>query len=232
MKQISYLTIPFLLSTYLNADSSLALSYVKTTGNTDSTVFNALGKTKQSIDATQWYDAKLDAQYGKTNGNKDADKFIINANYNKTISNALYYFIALNYKNDKFSGYDYKASIGPGLGYSVLKNDMQNLDLKLGVLYAKDKLENGRSDSYALGENELNYEHKLNDTVTISQNLKYSQSLENSKNYTASSQTGIKSKMTDKLSLGLSYTIDYTNLVPNNVERTDKKFLTSLIVNF
>lgn len=227
------LTIPVALASSLfAADTHVELSYVQTGGNSDTTTFAAKAKTKQVIDDRSWVKAKLDAMYGSSNGVNSSNKYEIDANYNRTIDAKLYYYMDVNYKEDKFSGFDYKVTVGPGIGYEVLKDEIKTLDIKVGVNYAKDVLDNGDSTDYASANTEAEYTHKISDTVNFTQLLKYAVSMDDTENYTATSETGVAVKMSDKMSLGVSYKYDYANIIAVGKDHADTKFLTSLIIDF
>lgn len=168
--------------------------------------------------------------YGENNDEESANKYEIDARYNHTISNNFYGFVGANYLNDKLSDYDYRASIGPGLGYTIFKDEIKELDLRAAIEYSKDKdRETGDTDSYASGKTELEYKHELTQTVSFNQFLKYKVSFDDSDNYTGTSDTGIAVKMSDTLSLGVSYKYEYTNQAE---QKKDTQFLTSLIIDF
>ena len=58
----------------------------------------------------------------------------------------------------------------------------------------------------------------------------YLVSLEDNNKYFMASDTSLGVKMTDNLSLGVSYRIDYVN--QTSKEHADRKLLTSLIIDF
>ena len=60
--------------------------------------------------------------------------------------------------------------------------------------------------------------------------LSYLGSFEDREKYFAVSDSALGVKMTQNLSLGISYNLDYANKTEK--EKLDKKFLTSLIVDF
>lgn len=61
----------------------------------------------------------------------------------------------------------------------------------------------------------------------------YRSEFADSTNYFVKSKTGIEAKVSDIVSLGVSYIVDYTNNKAENVRSyTDRVFLASLIVDF
>jgi hypothetical protein len=61
----------------------------------------------------------------------------------------------------------------------------------------------------------------------------YRSEFEDSTNYFAKSKTALESKINSSLSLGVSYTVDYTNNKAADVRSyTDRVFLAALIADF
>ena len=71
---------------------------------------------------------------------------------------------------------------------------------------------------------------KASENLEFKQMLSYLGSFEDSEKYFIVSDSSLEVNMTKNLSLGVSYRIDYVNKTEK--ENTDKKFLTSLIVDF
>ena len=138
--------------------------------------------------------------------------------------------MGINYIKDQLSDYDYRLNIGPGLGYKFLEDEIQTIDIQGGLDYAYDKYNNGLKDNYLAGRTELNYKYKFSQSVEFKQMLSYLASFEDGEKYFAVSDSAIGVKMTQNLSLGVSYNMDYTNKTEK--EKLDTKFLTSLIIDF
>ena len=91
-------------------------------------------------------------------------------------------------------------------------------------------VDDGSKDNYLAGRGELNYKYRFSENVEFKQMISYLSSFEDGKKYFAVSDSAIGVKMTQNLSLGVSYNMDYTNKTEK--EKLDTKFLTSLIVDF
>jgi putative salt-induced outer membrane protein len=99
-----------------------------------------------------------------------------------------------------------------------------------GISYELVLVNDGSKDNYLAGRGELNYKYRFSENVEFKQMISYLSSFEDGKKYFAVSDSAIGVKMTQNLSLGVSYNMDYTNKTEK--EKLDTKFLTSLIVDF
>lgn len=233
MKFLNHLSIIVLISSSsyaLNVDKHLELSYVETSGNTNTTTFSSKLEGTTAFNDTDSLKAKGSILYSESEKDTSANKYNLELDYNHMINQKLYSYVGINYIKDQLSDYDYRLDIGPGLGYKILEDETQTIDIQGGLDYAYDKYENGSKDAYVAGKTELNYKYRFNQNVEFKQMLSYLGSFEDREKYFAVSDSSIGVKMTQNLSLGISYNLDYTNKTEK--EKLDKKFLTSLIVDF
>jgi putative salt-induced outer membrane protein len=106
--------------------------YSKTGGNTDTSSANALFHV-----AHTWEDWKFlfgaEGLYGSTKGETTAQAWDVHTQANYNINPNLYWYTALRYDDDKFSGFAYQEQVSTGLGYQFIKTDDTKLSAQLGV---------------------------------------------------------------------------------------------------
>ena len=233
MKFLNNFSIIVLLSTAsysIDVDKHLELSYVQTNGNTNTTTFSSKLQGIAALSDTESIKAKGSILYSESDENTSANKYNVELDYNHMINKKLYSYMGINYIKDQLSDYDYRLNIGPGLGYKLLEDEIQTIDIQGGLDYAYDKYNNGLKDNYLAGRTELNYKYTFSQSIEFKQMLSYLASFEDGEKYFAVSDSAIGVKMTQNLSLGVSYNMDYTNKTEK--EKLDTKFLTSLIIDF
>lgn len=214
----------------LDVDKHLELSYVQTSGNTNTSTFSTKLEATTTLSENSSFRARGNILYSDSNSTTSANKYDIELDYDYMLSEKLYSYFGVNYLNDQFSDYDYRINTGPGLGYKFLDTKAETIDVQGGLDYALDKYSNGIKDEYVASRVEANYRYKINENLRFKQMLNYLVSLEDNEKYFMASDTSLSVKMTDDLSLGISYRIDYVNKTEK--EHADKKLLTSLIVDF
>ncbi len=212
------------------------LSYVHTTGNTETQVF--AGKVEISADATpNRYFAEAAGLYGKNSGDVNNSRWLAGARYERALTERLFAFVAADYLKDTYSGYDMRVTVGPGVGYDFLKSDVHTLKGLLSVLYAMENLHavpepDDDTENYASGKAEGNYTWQITEHLKFIQNADLSVSFKDTDVYFANSETGLEAKLSDHLSLGVSYIVNYQHAPPDGADDTDTIFLTSLVVDF
>ena len=214
----------------LSFDKHLELSYVQTSGNSNTSTFSAKLEATTKIDEDSNFRAKGSVLYSENDENTSANKYDVELDYNHMLGEKVYSYIGTNYIKDQLSDYDYRLNIGPGIGYKFIDDEIQTLDIQGGLDYAFDKYNDNRKDEYIAPRTEIDYRYKFDENIEFKQMLNYLISIEDSEKYFMSSETSMGVRMTKNLSLGVSYRIDYVNKTEK--ENTDKKFLTSLIMDF
>ncbi|NWF66040.1 MAG: DUF481 domain-containing protein [Campylobacterales bacterium] len=223
---------------YLNAyqdklESRTDLSIVKTAGNSDSTTFSAKTKIEQTVNIDK-YILKSSFLYAKDGNKEKSNRSNINGRWDREIIEKLFGFAESKYILDKFSGYDYRLNIGPGVGFNLINENEQLLDLLISLPYSQDKYKiPSIKENYIGYKTELDYEYKIYDNVKFKQNADFLQSIKESSKYFISSESGFEIKINDMLALGISFKYDYQNQVLlQSINKRDTTYLTSLIITY
>jgi putative salt-induced outer membrane protein len=212
------------------------LGYIQTNGNTDTKTFNLDANAKKAWGKHQG-SLKLDGQYGSADGIENKKKYLIEANYDYSITDRLAFNYLAGYKSDIYSGFDYQFYTGPGAKYQAIKMDNHNLSLTANILYSEDKYHNaapGTDDT----NNYTGYRAQGIYLWDIVNNLKFTQELgirgafDDSENYFATSKTALTTKISDIFSAGISYKIDYVNQQRPGLENKDTTFTANLIMDY
>ncbi len=215
--------------------SHAELGYVNTSGNTNTETFGFDGNIKKSWGNHSAH-LKADASYGKDGDTTTKKKAFGEISYDYALTERLAFDYVLGYKYDAFSGFEYQAYTGPGLKYMAIKEESQTLDLIASLLYSMDSIEHvgaNVSDDYASYKLEAEYMYAFNKSVKFTQDLSYRAAFEDSEKYFVFSKTALITKVSDILSAGVSYKVDYTNEANFlGKEYSDKTFLIALIFDY
>ncbi|MBN2782970.1 MAG: DUF481 domain-containing protein [Campylobacterales bacterium] len=208
------------------------LGFSQTSGNTDTQSFNLemnIKKNWKKHHATML----IDAQYAKDNDIESKNKYLLELNYNYDLSSKLAFGYLFGYKDDKFSGYDYQLYTGPGLKYQFIDEDKHNLFLDANLLYSQDKdsttnITNNYISYRVLG----NYSWQVLDNLKFNQILSYRSKFDDADNFFVFSKSGFSINITNMVSAGISYKLDYVNQPANGLVNTDDTISANLIVDY
>lgn len=215
-------------------EERLEASYVKTSGNT-STESAAMKFDGKYTGIKNRYLLKSTLLISKEKGKENANSWLSEFRYERTLSGRLFGFVSSQYIQDRFTGYQYRFYLGPGVGVDVLRNDSHLLKSLLASMYYVDQL---ASDDQIKNESItakmiINYAWKIKKDVSLKNHIDYSISFENTDKYFLIVETALEVAMSTHLSIGINYLINYQHDVPApEFKSTDTSFLTSLILNF
>ena len=209
------------------------LSHVRTSGNTDTETLSGKLEAKKEGEIHR-YILKGNALHAEDEGEETANKWLLDGRWERVLREDLFGFLTASYLRDKFSGYDYRANGGLGLGYDLIKTKQHHVKGLISTLYSQDKFsEAGRgSESYISGKAAIYYAWQISESVRFKENADYLVSFEDTDTYFINSETALEVEVNRIISLGLSYSIAYQHRPPSpDFERTDTLFLASLIID-
>jgi len=215
-------------------EKRLEFSYVNTSGNTDNITLSAKLNLSRDGELNRYY-IKGDALYGEDSDEETQNKWSLDFRWERIFTKRMFAFLSANYLDDRFSGYDYRAAAGPGLGYDIVKTPIHHLKSLLSSLYNYDEFSEGneQSDRYFSGKAEMDYVWRIRENLKFKENANYIISEEDKNKYFINSETALQIKVNRHISLGVSYVIAYQNFLPSpDIKHMDTTFLTSLIIDF
>ncbi|WP_457625945.1 DUF481 domain-containing protein [Persephonella sp.] len=208
------------------------LSYVKTSGNSDTETFATKIETNLKKSVNRFL-GKGEFLYGKTDNRENTNKLYLLGRWERLLNKRLFGFLQGDYLRDKFSGYDYKTIWSAGLGYDILKTEKHTLKGLISLGYTLSQYKKDGSKDYTTGTTEIDYRWNIRENLTFKQLLRYDVNLENTDIYFLKSDSSVAVKINAHFSMGVGYKVAYQNKPPSpDIEKTDTTFLTSLIVDF
>jgi putative salt-induced outer membrane protein len=252
-------TVPFLAATLalcLGASTAFAaepppegvwlgkgqLGYVATQGNTESKSLNA------AIDMAElsgvWKHAfHLGGLYGQQNGITSASRWDLGWQSDYKISDRAFAFGALRYTSDKFGGFQDQESATAGVGYKFVDSDTLKLAGQVGAGFrqAQPQLLTKNAagaviarsfpprESGAVVTAGVDYWQALTKTTALSDKLMIESGSDNT---LITNALALTVKMSDKLALGLGYSIQDNTKAPAGVKKLDSIETVNLVYSF
>ena len=234
------------------------LGYIKTDGNTKTETFNLDANAKKQWDANS-VAIMIDAQYATNEGIETKNRYTVEANYAYDFTSRFSFDYLAGYKDDKFSGFNYRFYTGPGAKYKVIDASAHKLSVQGNILYSRDSEEDahyetngtqiiypnpdnlamdptktvaGTTESYSSYRAKIVYDWQILESLKFGQDISLRSSFEEGNNYFVISKSALTSKLTDILSAGMSYKVDYTNLPAEGKKHSDETFTLNLIIDY
>lgn len=205
-----------------------ALGFVMTSGNTDTQSINAKGKAVNERDMWR-HSAVVEALNTENNNATTAERYLLSGQTNYKFKPRHYVFGLANYEDDRFSGYDWRASEAVGYGYRAIEEDNLKLDLEGGPGARQSKLNNGTRQDEGMVRLAGNLDWKVSKTSNFTEVL----TSEIGEDTTISkSVTGLKTQINGSLSMKIAYTVKHTSDVPAGIKKVDRETGVMLVYGF
>jgi len=226
---VALMTIPVLTlaetDSGANWEASAEVGYILTSGNSDSeTLISAFdGKTSYE----DWeHILELEALNSSQNDERSAEKYVAALQSNYAMSERAYAFSRLDWEKDRFSGYDYQASVVVGAGYKAIKTEQHDLRFELAPGFRVSEPVAGGKQEEAIGRLSETYKWK----ITKGASLEQSASSEYGDTNTRSRfKLALTSQINGSLSMKAGFSLKHNSDVAPGVDKTDRETSLTLV---
>ena len=195
----------------------VSFGYLGTSGNTDTT--NMSGAFEIAYAAEKWTHAFNASAIGASEDNETtAEAFTAGWKSERALTDVNFLFGRLDWRKDRFSGYDQQFSQTVGYGHRLIDNEKHSLNGELGFGARQSELADGTDENETIFTGGLYYKWQISDTAEFTQDLLIEAGDENT--YTES-KTALSATLVGDLALVASYTIKNNSDVPLGTEKTD-----------
>ncbi|HKR36169.1 MAG TPA: DUF481 domain-containing protein [Steroidobacteraceae bacterium] len=199
-------------------------------GNTDTTTANVKLQLANEID--KWkHEFGVDALYATADPDgTTAQRWEFSEQTDYNYSPRDFWFGAGRYEDDRFSGFEYQATVSAGYGRKFIDTDVTKFTGTAGFGYkvfeTRDVfdevtgvlLEPGGTDSEVVFRGTLDYDHKFTATTSLLDKFIVEAGADNT---FAQNDIALQVKMTDVLALAVGYSVRHNTDPPVGFEKTD-----------
>ena len=204
------------------------LGYLATSGNTDNTSLNA--GFEVSYTKNKWLHAFKAAAINSTEDDvTTAEAYEAGWKSERNFSESNYMFGQLNWRKDRFSGYDQQFAQTVGYGRRLIDTEKHKLNAEIGAGARQSDLADGTDESETIVRGALNYAWQISETSKFTQGLAVESGSENT--YTEA-VSKLSASLVGNLALVASYTVKNNSEVPVGTEKTDTFTALSLEYTF
>ena len=202
-----------------------------TDGNSETLAANAALKTEGDKEGLGSVLAGVEANYGESTVDEVEDTTVENAkvfaNVKKTLSPRTFGYLDASVLYDDVALIDYRATVGPGLGAYLIKNDKRTLSLEAGPSYVWEQVD-GASDDYLALRFAERYTCQISATAKIVQSLEYMPAADDFDDYLLNGEIGVEAAMTERVSLKLVLQDKYDSTPATETEYNDLSLIAGL----
>ncbi len=203
-----FICMPWALAQEPDWEYSAAVGAGFTSGNSDSTTFNAqFLATYRDPDEEAAYG--IDYFYAEFSGFTSTNSLNIFGNYNRNISEKFFLGLSSNLYTNSVADVDYRIDVGPALGYYFFRDDKKLLSLDLGLGYAFES-KNGETDNFLTFRAAQHFDYKLNEQLSFRQQTVVTPKAESPADYILTFDAALDLRLRNQwnLRLGVNHRLD------------------------
>jgi len=210
---------------------SLGLSYLATSGNSETTSFGFDAGLERAPDP---WGMVFTANYLKAtdSGDTTAERYGASLRATRKLSERWELFGGAGAGRDRFAGFDFRGLLETGASYHALLGPNTLLRFDGGLTWTSED-RTAEPDRDFLGAIlGLDFAWKPREGIELTQKLNYYPDFDVTSNWRIYSETAFQSTVTGPLAVKLSYELRYQNLPVAGFEKTDTTTKASLVLSF
>ncbi len=193
------------------------LGYLASSGNTDTTNLNSGFSLAYAMnDWTHSFEAT--AVNSSEDNETTAEAYTAGWKSERALSEANFLYGRLDWRKDRFSGYDTQFSQTVGYGRRIINTDRHSLNGEIGAGARQSDLVTGETESETIVTGGLYYKWAISETAEFTQDFLVESG---SSNTYLESVTAVSATLVGNLALVASYTVKNNSDVPVGIEETD-----------
>lgn len=211
-------------------ESSIAMGFSLTKGNSDTLLTTAAFKTSKKIQENE-YMFGMDGSYGENDSVKNNETLHGVGQYNHLFNERFYGFLNVEGLHDGIADLEYRFTFSPGAGYYFLKENNTTLAGELGPGLITQRL--GSVDTtYATLRLAERFEHKLNNGARVWEKAEFLPQVNKLQNFLVNAEVGAEASLTKTFSLRVTLQDNFINQPAPGRKSNDVKLISGLVYKF
>jgi putative salt-induced outer membrane protein YdiY len=153
--------------------------------------------------------------------------------YDAFLSEKDYLFVSAKGEQDKLADLNLRTSLGAGYGYQFFETELAKMSTEYGLVYVNEDYLVAPDESFPSVSFALNYERKFwNKRLVFFNNNNLSVSLEDMADSLLKTKVGLRVPIVENVNVATQVNVDYNNMPPPGVKKTDSSLIFSVGYGF
>lgn len=211
---------------------SLGLSWVATTGNSDTSSFGLDFNVERKPEP--WGLVFLArGNKAQDSGSTTAENYFVSGRAMRSLGNRWEAFAGLQWSKDQFTGFDSQTVASVGATFNAIDGEKNQLAFDMGLAYTwEDQVSPDAQVDYLGGLFGLTWEWKLGEKSKLVERLVYYPNFDDSTDWRLTSFTAIEAAVNSWMALRLGYDVRHRNRAIGLSKKTDTTSTASVVFNF
>jgi len=215
-----------------NWKGSLGLSWMATSGNTDTSSFGLdFGLDRRPDPWGLSFVAR--GTRAEDTGVLTAENYLVAGRAVRKLSERWEAFGGLQWSKDPFAGFDSQSVVSAGATYIAVNSARHYLTIDAGLTYTwEDRIPPAMDVDFAGGLLGLGWEWKLSESAKLTERLMFYPNFDTSSDWRLTSLTGLEAAVNSWLALRLGFDVRHRNEPIGDAKGTDTTSTASVVFNF
>ncbi len=210
--------------------SSVSAGLTLTRGNSQTLLFTTELLTQKKTPNDE-YLLGLGGSYGTQKSAETVNNYKAFGQWNHLFSERLYGYVRADALRDHVANLDYRLTVGPGVGYYLLKDTNTFLATEAGAGFEAQRL-GGKDNTFATVRLAERFEHKFNDRARVWQHVDFLPQVDKFENYVVNFEIGLEASLTKSFSLKTYLDDTYQNRPALGKLKNDVKIVAAVAYKF
>ncbi len=211
---------------------SLGLSWVATSGNTDTSSFG-LDFGLDRVPDPWGLSFLARGNRAEDSGNLTAENYLLSGRAVRKLNDRWEAFGGLAWAKDTFAGFDSQTVVSAGATYLAVQSDRHLLTFDMGLAYTwEDRIPPAEDMNFIGGLFGLGWEWKISESAKLTERLVFLPNFDTTSDWRLSSMTAIEAAVNSWLALRFGFDVRYRNEPIGDAKSTDTTSTASVVFNF
>jgi putative salt-induced outer membrane protein len=209
------------------------VSFLKTTGNTETSVLGIAGDAKYK-GASPWSVVmKAGLARGSDSGVENLRKFAASLRGGRAFNDRTDLFIEVAYAEDIYAGIDsrYGGEAGVSHRLTLVGRHLLSVEAAFGAIH-EVRLPGKMASDFATARGGLNYKYVISKTADFQNQTGFTANLSDSDDWRLTNATALTAAINSRFSMKLSYNVAHLNTPPPGKEKTDTTAAAAIVAKF
>ena len=211
--------------------SSVSAGLTLTRGNSDTMLFTADFLTQRKTPFNE-YTISLGGAYGNQDSKETVNNYKAFVQWNHLFTDRFYSYVRTDGLRDIIADVDYRLTVGPGLGYYLLKTTNTTLAAEGGAAFEAQRLDNESDQTFATVRFAERFEHKFNNRARVWQSVEILPQVDKFDNYVVNFEIGLEAALSKSFSLKTYLDDNYNSRPAADHVKNDIKLVTGIAYKF
>lgn len=211
--------------------SSVSAGLTLARGNTDTTLFTADFLTQKKTPNNE-YSLGASGAYGDQDSKETVNNYKAFGQWNHLFTDHFYSYVRAEAMRDIIADVDYRITVGPGVGYYLLKQTNTFLAGEAGAAYETEHLDGQSSQNFATVRLAEKFEYKFKLGPRFWENVEFLPQVDKFDNYLINAEVGVETPLTKSFSLKTFLDDSYQNRPAPGKLKNDAMLVAALAYKF